>query len=420
MLEQHDIETLSEVRAEISDAPELLFEKLRKAKQRSPASPISLESRSGSQLPQVGGRNDGLAKFAGILRRQGVDQEGLEAACLAFNLALAVPLPEDEVRRVAQSIARYDPAVDITEQALSEQFAKRSVGDMRYVPDVGWKIFRGGRWQNDKESLIAQERAKQLVATVKQSIEAAPDLDSDERASLRKKIASMQKRTPITNIALLARSNEAMIDNDRWDDDAGLVNFQNGTLRLPSLQLQPHDPADRLTKILPYRYDPDADCPEFKRVLDEALDVEDGRFLLRLYGYGLTGQGGLQKMLLLLGKGRNGKSAIGEAVANAMTAYAVSADPKTFMNTKLEKSSSNDIARLAGSRLVSVSEWPEGKQLDAAMLKRFNGDENMTARMLYEEYAEFVFRGLLTFRFNSMPVFNGADFAMVRRLSAVR
>jgi putative DNA primase/helicase len=422
MLEVQDIDTVdgsaTDAPVAISDAPDLLFERLTKPKPRSSAAAISMPP--GARLPQVGGRNDGLARFAGSLRRQGFDQTSLEAACLTFNSSFPEPLPEDEVRRVAQSISRYDPAVEINEQALSEQFVNRSVADMRYVPASGWKAYRDGRWKDDTEGLEAQERSKQLVSAVKAGIEAAQGLDGEEKNSLRKKIASMQRRAPIDNIVRLARSHKAIVDFEPWDQDAGLVNFRNGTLRLPSLELKPHDPADRLTKILPYDYDPDADCPLFERVLDDALDTEEGRFLLRFYGYGLMGHGGLQKMLVLLGKGRNGKSTIGEAVANAMKSYAVSADPTTFMKTKFEKSSTNDIARLEGARLVTVSEWPDGKQFDAALLKRFNGDENLTARLLYKENIEFTFRGLLAFRFNSMPVFNGGDFAMVRRLRALR
>nr|WP_278286936.1 bifunctional DNA primase/polymerase [Tepidiforma thermophila] len=55
-----------------------------------------------------GQRNDCLASLAGRLRRRGLLQAGIEAELLAINAARCVPpLPDDEVRRIAESIARY-------------------------------------------------------------------------------------------------------------------------------------------------------------------------------------------------------------------------------------------------------------------------------------------------------------------------
>lgn len=58
-----------------------------------------------------GGRNAALAKVAGSLRRQGLSAEAIEAALLTTNAERCrPPLADEEVRRIARSIARYQPA----------------------------------------------------------------------------------------------------------------------------------------------------------------------------------------------------------------------------------------------------------------------------------------------------------------------
>jgi hypothetical protein len=60
-----------------------------------------------------GQRNSQLTKIAGSLRRIGTPPEGVEAALLALNATLATPpLPETEVREIAASAKRWQPAVE--------------------------------------------------------------------------------------------------------------------------------------------------------------------------------------------------------------------------------------------------------------------------------------------------------------------
>jgi putative DNA primase/helicase len=69
-------------------------------------------SRAGNtrQVLYEGRRNRGLASLAGALRRVGLTQAEIEAALLAANRERCLPpLAEEEVLRIARSIARYPP-----------------------------------------------------------------------------------------------------------------------------------------------------------------------------------------------------------------------------------------------------------------------------------------------------------------------
>ena len=89
----------------ISNAPEWLLEL---AARSDTPTPRALASEIGI-LPK-GQRNDGLTRFAGALRRRGATLEELEAELLQVNVRRCRPaLPENDVRKIAESICRYEP-----------------------------------------------------------------------------------------------------------------------------------------------------------------------------------------------------------------------------------------------------------------------------------------------------------------------
>ncbi|RMF21491.1 MAG: DUF3987 domain-containing protein, partial [Deltaproteobacteria bacterium] len=85
-------------------------------------SPLAVDTREAARMlgisPQhvwslTGRRNNTLASLASTMRRRGMPAEAIEAALLQENaLRCDPPLPDDEVRRIARSVARYEPSAD--------------------------------------------------------------------------------------------------------------------------------------------------------------------------------------------------------------------------------------------------------------------------------------------------------------------
>lgn len=68
------------------------------------------EVRPEAAIPE-GQRNAALTSYAGTMRRRGMGREAIAAALHAENTArCSPPLPEDEVERIAASVARYTPS----------------------------------------------------------------------------------------------------------------------------------------------------------------------------------------------------------------------------------------------------------------------------------------------------------------------
>jgi len=61
-----------------------------------------------------GGRNDALARYAGALRRQGLDGEAIASALLGINdQRCSPPLAAEEVRKIAEGMERYAPGEEL-------------------------------------------------------------------------------------------------------------------------------------------------------------------------------------------------------------------------------------------------------------------------------------------------------------------
>ena len=74
-----------------------------------------------------GGRNAALASLAGVMRARGLTAESIEAALLVENATKCKPpLGEDEVRAIARSIARYEPAASPDDEQTLARLAALS------------------------------------------------------------------------------------------------------------------------------------------------------------------------------------------------------------------------------------------------------------------------------------------------------
>jgi hypothetical protein len=90
---------------QILPAPAWLLKMLTAPVQRMGPGPAVI----GDTIPE-GQRNATLTKLAGVMRRQGTTRPAIEAALIAENAGRCLPpLPEAEVREIANSVSRYAP-----------------------------------------------------------------------------------------------------------------------------------------------------------------------------------------------------------------------------------------------------------------------------------------------------------------------
>ncbi len=144
---------------------------------------------------------------------------------------------------------------------------------------------------------------------------------------------------------------------DEWpyrNESTECIALENGILSFaelfsvnpdPTRILRPHTRDWFSTVCLPYRYDPLADCPAWKRFLDQVFsgDRESILTLQQWFGYLLTPNTIHEKMLLILGPPRSGKGTIQRVLINMLgrdtvsTAQASDLADKYIKHTWLDK-----------------------------------------------------------------------------------
>lgn len=98
----------------------------------------------------------------------------------------------------------------------------------------------------------------------------------------------------------------------------GLMNFSNGILDLKSMLMIPHNKDVGFTYVLPYPYDRHAACPTWDKFLSDVSEGDE-KFVGVLEEYGgyaiMGGPCSVEKALILVGSGANGKSVYAETLA---------------------------------------------------------------------------------------------------------
>ena len=364
----------------------------------------------------TGSRNNDLASVLGFLRsKHGLNEEQLFEKGKAINDSSVEPMSEDEVSRIVHSIASYDANSKVGTQdiPISRSIAMRMQGKVCFVPEFGWMIYRDGIFQVDTNGTRTREFVKRQLEQLSDGLKSTGDPDHIKAA---RRLLSASKVNSV--LTLIQSDDELLMEICDFDVMPDLLNLQNGTLDLTTFELCDHNPENKLTKKANVAYDELAQCPSFEKLMDEVLPREHQEFVMRYFGYSLLGRPSEQVFLILFGKGANGKSTLLNIVEYILGNYAAHVDPSSIIKQK-NSGIRNDLARLNGVHLTVTSELAIGQILDAPMVKQFTGGDLITARFLYKEPIEFKPKFSLVMGTNVLPVIDGSDAALARRVLLV-
>jgi putative DNA primase/helicase len=415
--------------AEFAEPPDWLMDILTNRRLKAPAGPV------GERIPQ-GQRNKALASIAGTMRRRGMGETEILAALRVTNEQRCQPLLEDEeVAKIAASVARYEPAGDLvhvsfngyespkppqgynlTDLGNAERFVAQHGENVRYCYSWRtWLFWTGTRWERDNTGQV-HRLAKETVRSIYR--EASDSTDEDRRKALAKHAAASESETRIRAMIELAKS-EVPASPDDLDADPWLLNVLNGTIDLRTEELREHRREDLITKIAPVEYTPRALAPTWGAFLERVLPGEElRRFVQRAAGYSATGATSEQCMFIHHGPGANGKSTFQETLSAALGDYAMRTPTETLL-VKRSGGVPNDIARLKGARFVTASETEEGRRLAESLVKDLTGQDTISARFMWAEWFDFKPTHTLHLSTNHRPEIRGTDAAIWRRIRLI-
>lgn len=269
-----------------------------------------------------------------------------------------------------------------------------------------WYVYDGAVWQPDENALAVAELAKYLAD--KLYTFALQIKDEDTRNRYIKRVQKLQMRKNRKTMVEDAKS-VYPIRMSAFDANVYLLNLENGTLDLRTMEFHEHDPKDFVTKISHINYDPEATCPRWNQFIDEVMVGRKNvaRYLQKAIGYSLSGDTSLECLFIMFGPTtRNGKTTTIETILRVMGEYGRSAKPDMLATNYFRgqsNGSSDDVARLAGARFVGISEMEQKLTINASLTKQLTGNGSITARFLYEGYFEFHMQAKIFIDTNHLP-----------------
>lgn len=306
----------------------------------------------------------------------------------------------------------------LTDLGNSERLIRQHAHDLRYCVEMKtWHRWNGSRWEPD-----ALNQVLQLAKTTVRNIydELALEADPDKRDALFKFIQRSESERSLNALVNLSRTDPRIaVRVTVFDTQPHLLNCKNGTIDLRTGELLPHRRTDLLTKQCPVVYDAGASSQLWENFLKDCTrgDAELQGFLQRAVGYTLFGDPREQVILMVNGPGGTGKSTFISVIQSILGDYAATADFSTFLKKdRANGGASDDVASLAGARLVSSIEVDEGQKLAEALVKQMTGGDLIRARHLYQSSFEFRPQFTLWLVCNHAPAVNHDDDAMWRRI----
>ena len=320
--------------------------------------------------------------------------------------------PDRSDRNDAAKVAAQADRSFSGQHRMAFRLAGRYAGRLLFVPDVGWHRWDSRRWATDGDR--AAERAVDVVL-------GAAVRDGAGDAALRADVRKCESATGRKGVLDIAGSLlDLVCAADKLDADPHLLNARNGTLDLRTMEMHPHNPQDRITKVCAAAYDPDTESPtgRWERFLTEVLpDAEVRGFLARLIGLSLLGAVRENVLPIWTGLGANGKGAAYNAILHALGDYACPADPDLFMAR--DGAHPTGTMDLRGRRFVVVSESDKHKRMNEATMKRLTGGDPIKSRFMGKNFVTFTPSHLAVLVTNHLPKVAGDDAAVWRRLRVV-
>jgi putative DNA primase/helicase len=170
-----------------------------------------------------------------------------------------------------------------------------------------------------------------------------------------------------------------------------LINLQNGTFNLKTMELQEFDPDDFLTYQLPFPYDPQAVNPLWGKFIKEVIPNNDTLMTLQeVLGSVFIRNIKFEKAFFFYGGGANGKSVIADVMDALLGKNNIS-------HLSIEELKREYHLATLKDKLLNIATESDTKDLKSDLFKKLVSGEKVMARHPYgrpfemEDYAKFIF-----------------------------
>ena len=321
-------------------------------------------------LPNHNGYPHGMFFCSHTHHEKGMEYQSKYLEAMGYN-------PFGALAEVTKTLTRADPVdvaalQNVTQDNVALVFARLFRERLRYVPQMGWRVWDGTRWAPDALGR-AHHFAREVIRAANREGKASP-----ASISFCEGVEKMARRDPALAV-------EASL----FDRDNYLLNTPAGTFDLRTNVMRQHSPDDHLSKTTAVSpTEEGGGC--FQKFLREVTggDEELVRFLQVALGACLSGAIEAHWLLFWTGVGRNGKNTLGDLVMFILGEYAKKIPVTTLMEAR-HAAHPTELASLAGVRLATSSEIASGAHWNESRINEITGDAMISARYMGRDFFEF-------------------------------
>ena len=200
-----------------------------------------------------------------------------------------------------------------------------------------------------------------------------------------------------------------------WSDPpTDTINVLNGLLDVRTRRLRPHTHEFYSTVQLPIQFDPEARCEAWDQFIGEVFPEDSGAIAWEIPAWLMTPRNNIQKAVLLLGEGSNGKS----TYLRACIAFIGKSNTAALSLHKLEQDKFA-AARLIGKLANICPDLPTGHLSATSMFKALTGGDVICAEFKFKDSFEYVPFCKLVFSANKPPYTDDATHGFFRRWQVI-
>lgn len=181
--------------------------------------------------------------------------------------------------------------------------------------------------------------------------------------------------------------------------DPAWINVKNGLLNWRTGELRDHTPEFLSINQVPVNWVPDARCPMIEDFIVEALPPDAPPLFMEIAGLALYGRNPMQKAVLFLGPGGNGKSV-------ALRLIEALCGPENFSSLSLQTIAENRFAaaELFG-KLANICGDLDARSIERTdTFKQLTGGDTLAAEHKFGKFFMFTSHALPIFSANTPPI----------------
>ena len=217
------------------------------------------------------------------------------------------------------------------------------------------------------------------------------------------------------NFIHFAIGNDLVDVEKAFEDQVRYLTMQNGLYDLSEYTLISHDSLIFTTNLLPYDYDPDAECPRWLQYLDEVFmsDAETILFVQEAVGYAFHKSIPKAVLFFLIGDGGNGKSVFIDVISSLC-------GKENVCNISLNRLNDEKYLPELMGKMINVSgETPNARCMNTDLIKSVVAGDWVTGREVYKKPSKFKPYAKHYLGMNTLPEIEDNTHGMWRRIHVI-